>query len=142
MARRPRWPWTCGGSRRLPPGLTVDVHFHVRMKDTEETFDWTFMLPLAVGLACIVFNRVIRPGVALQGTVQLGVPGCPVAPLAGSVLSEGAIKACTEHGVHAVIGGERMRGDAQSAPVGNGAVKYIGVGSLLEALLAATVPGR
>jgi hypothetical protein len=129
--------------RDVATGAAVDIHFHVRAKEMEGNFDGTFALPLSVGLACIALNRVMRPGVALLGMAPLGFPGCPVAPVVGPVLSDGAMDVCLEHGIHTVIGGKRLCGDAQgTVKAGGGAVKYIGVRSLLEAVQVATVPGR
>jgi hypothetical protein len=130
--------------QEIATGAAVDTHTRVRIKEIGASFDQTFALPLSLGLACTALKREMRPGVALLGTAPLGFPGCPVAPVVGPVLSDGATEVCLEHGVHTVIGGERVRGDAQAGTVkaGGGGVKYTGTGSLLEALQAATVPGR
>jgi hypothetical protein len=119
----------------------VDLHVHLHTEPADADMDITMVLPICVGLAAVALGRKIKPGVAVMGNSPFSHVAARVAPVGGSVLSESAVQACVEKGIHTVIGGKHVHdgGQGMAAQADTGAVTYIGVENLFEAIQAATV---
>jgi hypothetical protein len=116
----------------------IDLHLHLRTDDALYLMDMTYVLPLLVGLAAVALGRKVVPGVAFLGKAPFCVPGAPVAPVAGTVLSARGAEACVDRCMHRVIGGRRAHGDGDGEAGEASPKQYVGVNSLLEAIELST----